>query len=873
MNVFELFGKIGINNKPANKAIDETTGKAEGAHGKLSVIFEKIGNLAVKAGKVMATGLAVGITAISSLTGAAVKNYAEYEQLVGGIETLFGAGGKSLEEYAQSVGKSVDDASAEYDKLINAQEDLLSKSKLAYKTAGLSANEYMETATSFSASLIQSVKGDTEKAAKLADQAIIDMSDNANKMGSSMESIQNAYQGFAKQNYTMLDNLKLGFGGTKEEMQRLLDEAGKISGVKYDISSFADITEAIHVMQVKMGIAGTTSKEAASTISGSIGMVKATWKNFLTGMSDPGQDFGELVGSLTESIEIALGNIIPKLVQALPRVVKGLSQVIQILGNYLPDLLSALLPGLITGATELLSELGSSLPRLFLILFDDLLPQVSQAFVTFLEKVFSLPEGSLKNLTEGLNLGFATISSMFDVLFGFLSEKDNIDMLTKLGMDPGTAQTIITTTVQIRESFRSAFETVITLASDGAGKIADFFEWFQKGGPAVDAFKSAIVGITAAWTGYKVITGTIQAIETARNTLLAIGNGLMLARFVQSGALTAAEGAQAAATMGATGAFTAFNAVLSINPIFLVIGAIAALVAGLVWFFTQTETGRQMWASFVEFLSNAWNSIVEFGTKLWQDLADFFSNLWDLIVNAAQTYWNTLITFYTTIWSKLVTVGQFFFNMLFNVISTVWTSISSFVSDTLNTIFNTVSSVFNNVWVTVTNIWNGIKNSISDAIEGAKNIVSNTIEKIKGFFNFEFKWPHLKMPHFTFEGSMNPLEWAEKGVPSIGVEWYAKGGIMTGPTVFGMNGNNLMVGGEAGSEAVLPLNKETMGMLASLIMDQITDKIVIEVPKQDSQPVYLQVDGQTFAKLIVGHISNEQAQRMIILDQGGAVGW
>lgn len=873
MNVFELFGKIGINNKPANKAIDETTGKAEGAHGKLSVIFGKIGNLAVKAGKVMATGLAVGITAISSLTGAAVKNYAEYEQLVGGIETLFGAGGKSLEEYAQSVGKSVDDASGEYEKLINAQEDLLNKSKLAYKTAGLSANEYMETATSFSASLIQSVKGDTEKAAKLADQAIIDMSDNANKMGSSMESIQNAYQGFAKQNYTMLDNLKLGFGGTKEEMQRLLDEAGKISGVKYDISSFADITEAIHVMQVKMGIAGTTSKEAASTISGSIGMVKATWKNFLTGMSDPGQDFGELVGSLTESIEIALGNIIPKLVQALPRVVKGLSQVIQILGNYLPDLLSALLPGLITGATELLSELGSSLPRLFLILFDDLLPQVSQAFVTFLEKVFSLPEGSLKNLTEGLNLGFATISSMFDVLFGSLSEKDNIDMLTKLGMDPGTAQTIITTTVQIGESFRSAFETVITLASDGAGKIADFFEWFQKGGPAVDAFKSAIVGITAAWTGYKVITGTIQAIETARNTLLAIGNGLMLARFVQSGALTVAEGAQAAATMGATGAFTAFNAVLSINPIFLVIGAIAALVAGLVWFFTQTETGRQMWASFVEFLSNAWNSIVEFGTKIWQGLADFFSNLWDLIVNAAQTYWNTLITFYTTIWSKLVSVGQFFFNMLFNVISTVWTSISSFVSDTLNTIFNTISSVFNNVWVTVTNIWNGIKNSISDAIEGAKNIVSNTIEKIKGLFNFEFKWPHLKMPHFTFEGSMNPLEWAEKGVPSIGVEWYAKGGIMTGPTVFGMNGNNLMVGGEAGPEAVLPLNKETMGMLASLIMDQITDKIVIEVPKQDSQPVYLQVDGQTFAKLIVGHISNEQAQRMIILDQGGAVGW
>lgn len=873
MNVFELFGKIGINNKPANKAIDETTGKAEGAHSKLSVIFGKIGNLAVKAGKVMATGLAVGITAISSLTGAAVKNYAEYEQLVGGIETLFGAGGKSLEEYAQSVGKSVDDASSEYKKLINAQDDLLNKSKIAYKTAGLSANEYMETATSFSASLIQSVKGDTEKAAKLADQAIIDMSDNANKMGSSMESIQNAYQGFAKQNYTMLDNLKLGFGGTKEEMQRLLDEAGKISGVKYDISSFADITEAIHVMQVKMGIAGTTSKEAASTISGSLGMVKASWENFLTGMSDPEQDFEELVDSLTESIGIALGNIIPKLVQALPRVIKGLSRIIQILGNYLPDLLSALLPGLITGATELLSELGSALPRLFLILFNDILPQLSQAFVTFLEKVFKLPEGSLKNLTEGLNLSFATIGSMFDVLFGSLNEKDNIDLLTKLGMDPNTAQTIITTTTQIRDSINSALETAINLASDGAGKIADFFEWFKKGGVAVDALKSAVVGVTGAWTGYKIATSIITGIEKVRNVVLGVSNGLMIARAVHTGALTTAEGAHAAATVAGTGAMTTFNAVMAANPIMMIVLAIGALVAGLIWFFTQTETGQKIWSSFVEFLSNAWNFVVNVGTKLWQDLADFFSLLWNSITTAAQYYWNSLINFFTNIWSKISTVGQFFFNMIYNSISTVWSSISSFISDTLNTIFNTVSSVFNNVWVTVTNIWNGIKNSISDAIEGAKNIVSNTIEKIKGLFNFEFKWPHLKMPHFTFEGSMNPLEWAEKGVPSIGVEWYAKGGIMTGPTVFGMNGNNLMVGGEAGPEAVLPLNKETMGMLASLIMDQITDKIVIEVPKQDSQPVYLQVDGQTFAKLFVGHISNEQAQRMIILDQGGAVGW
>jgi hypothetical protein len=168
-----------------------------------------------------------------------------------------------------------------------------------------------------------------------------------------------------------------------------------------------------------------------------------------------------------------------------------------------------------------------------------------------------------------------------------------------------------------------------------------------------------------------------------------------------------------------------------------------------------------------------------------------------------------------------------------------------------------------------------LTDTISNAINGAKDIVSNAIETIKGLFNFQFSWPHLKMPHFSFSGSMNPLEWADKGVPSIGVEWYAKGGVMNGPTVFGMNGNNLMIGGEAGPEAVLPLNKPTMSMLAGLIMEQISDKIVVEAPKQETQPqqVNLQVDGKTFAKLLIGYISEEQAQRMTIVEQGGALGW
>lgn len=783
MNIFELFGKIGIHNKEANQAIDETTGKAERAHGKLSAVFGKIGQVAVKAGKIMATGLAVGVTALAGLTGAATKHYAEYEQLVGGIETLFGAGGKSLEEYAQSVGKSVDEASAEYENLMSAQEDLLSKSKIAYKTAGLSANQYMETATSFSASLIQSVGGDTVKAAKLADQAIIDMADNANKMGSSMESIQNAYQGFAKQNYTMLDNLKLGYGGTKEEMQRLLDDAEKISGIKYDISSFADVTEAIHVMQEEMGIAGTTSKEAASTISGSVGMLKAAWENFLTGMADPDQDFGELVNGLTESIGIALGNIVPRLVEALPRLIQGLSQVIQTLAGYLPEILSALLPGLITGATELISALGSTLPDLFLILFDEVLPQVSEAFVTFLEKVFKVPEGSFSGLTEGLNLAFATVSSVFDVLFGSMSEKDNIDLLTKMGMDPGTAETIITTATEIGDTVKTAFETAVDLFSEASEKIGEFIDWVQKGGPEVDALKTAVVAITTALGTYLVISKAIATYEAIKNGVVKAGIAIQ----------------------------AAYNAVMSANPIMVIIIAITALVATLVYFFTQTETGKKIWQGFVDFLGNAWNIISTSVQTAWTAITEFLSGLWNGIVSAAQGYFNFLVEFYSGIWSAISGTVSSVWNGIVSFLTGLWDGIVNTASTIFNTVKDTVTGVFEDISGTASRIWDGIKNAISTAIDGAKDAVSRAIDKIKGFFDFKITWPKIPMPRF----SVNPSGWQIgdllKGkIPSLAVDFYAKGGIMTGPTMFGINGNRAMVGGEAGEEAILPLNSKNL---------------------------------------------------------------
>lgn len=254
------------------------------------------------AAKAAAAATAAAAGAVIALTKSAVENYGEYEQLVGGVETLFKDSAGTVEEYANN----------------------------AYKTAGLSANEYMETVTSFSASLLQSMGNDTQAAAEKADRAITDMSDNANKMGTDMQSIQNAYQGFAKQNYTMLDSLKLGYGGTKEEMQRLIDDANALNAAQgnytnYTIESYADIVDAIHTVQTEMGITGTTALEASTTIEGSVSAMKAAWSNFVTGLGNDNANISELSAQLIESVGTVAENVLP----VVETVLKNIAQAVQ----------------------------------------------------------------------------------------------------------------------------------------------------------------------------------------------------------------------------------------------------------------------------------------------------------------------------------------------------------------------------------------------------------------------------------------------------------------------------------------------------------------------------------------------------------------
>lgn len=333
--LFTLFGRIAIDASEANETIDGVSQHAGGLKGK----FENMGGSATKLfGKIKGALTAAAIAkAIGDIAKASISAYADYEQMVGGVETLFGTNGKSLEEYAADAGKTVDQISDKYNSLVNAQSIVFDNAKKAYKTAGVSATQYMDTATSFAASLISGLKGDTETAAKLVDLAILDMSDNANKMGTDMASIQNAYQGFAKQNYTMLDNLKLGYGGTQSEMKRLLRDAQKLSGQKYNIKNLNDIIEAIHVIQDEMEITGTTQKEASETISGSWNATKAAWDNLLTGLSDGNADIDSLVKGLGESAWNTAKNVAKATGNLLVNTGKVFQSVFSLAGDAISD--------------------------------------------------------------------------------------------------------------------------------------------------------------------------------------------------------------------------------------------------------------------------------------------------------------------------------------------------------------------------------------------------------------------------------------------------------------------------------------------------------------------------------------------------------
>ena len=629
----------------------------------------------------------IAAAGIGKAFSAAISEGAALQQSLGGIETLFKGSADKVKGYANE----------------------------AYKTTGLSANAYMENVTGFSASLLQSLGGDTNKAAETANMAMIDMSDNANKMGTSMESIQMAYQGFAKQNYTMLDNLKLGYGGTKQEMERLLNDAQKLTGVKYDINNLSDVYNAIHAIQENLDITGTTAKEAASTFSGSFESMKAAAQNVLG--------------------KLALGeNILPSL-HALLKTTSTF-----LFDNFLP-MVGNIFSGLGLVLTEGISQISSQLfGDAFGSAVFDQLARVTGIFETF-----------------------------FDMIFGSLSKQDNIDILNTIGFSEEAATQIVNIADNIRVTFENigvvagnvasivvdfvgdllgikdgeqgvnllgiAFEGISGFIRDASESLSKFTSWLKDSPLALDALKSAVIGITSAWSGYKAVLTLTKGIETIRNATLAITNGLMLAQFVRTGALTTAEAANAAATMGASGAFGIFNAVLSANPIGLIVAAVAALTAGLVWFFTQTETGQQIWSSFVDWIKQAWQGIADFFVGLWSGISEDASTLWDGVV----TTWNAYIESLKAMWNAVVTFFSDLWVSIQDAASVAWTAITTAVMTIVQPFIDGFMNIWNNISDGLTQIWEGIKMIFQGAWEFIKSIFLGAIliiiDLVTGNFN------------------------------------------------------------------------------------------------------------------------------------------
>ena len=352
--------------------------------------------------KAMASAIKEAGAALIDLGKQSIQGFAGQEQLIGGVDTLFKENSAQVQQYANE----------------------------AYKTAGLSANQYMETVTSFSASLLQSLGGDTEAAAEKADQAITDMSDNANKMGTDMQSIQNAYQGFAKANYTMLDNLKLGYGGTKEEMQRLLTDAEKLSGVKYNLSSYADIVDAIHVVQTELGITGTTAAEAATTIEGSANAMKPAWNNLLTGMSNENLDLSKLVKDVVDSIGTFADNLIPRLQIMLPRFAEGLTQLVNGLAPYVGPAMELLLPSLVQGIGGLVSGIVQALPAAVEAI-SAVIPMLVQQLTTLLPQIVNAGVSIIASLADGIGDNLpalipAAVDAVIEIASGLVANVDKI---------------------------------------------------------------------------------------------------------------------------------------------------------------------------------------------------------------------------------------------------------------------------------------------------------------------------------------------------------------------------------------------------------------------------------------------------------------
>ena len=694
MELFRLLGKIAVDNAEARRALQETSQEGEKTESKLSKAFGAMGKGAAVMGKAIATGLAAGATACVGLATAAIKSYGDYEQLVGGVETLFGTrGAKSIEEYADMVGKSVKDVEAEFGMLQQAQSDVMNNAAKAYETAGLSVNEYMESVNGIAAALNQSSASQLESAA-LADQAVIDMSDNAAKMGTSMEAIQNAYAGFSKQNYTMLDNLNLGYGGTTEEMQRMHDDASKISGIKYDISSFADVTQAIHVMQEEMGIAGTTAKEASGTIQGSFGMLKGSWSNLMTGLSDPEADLQALINNVFSSVTTFAGNLVPRITQVFSGIATAFKQLVPMITKEIPNLLNQVLPAVIDGAVALVNGIVSALPSVIDTLMTAL-PMLIEGIMTIVDALI----GALPQIMQSL------LDALPTILPQLIDAAVNLFMML-VEMLPQIIQPIIDALPTIIVSITDALLSNLPVLIQGVGQL---IVALAAAIPQVlGALWEAIKGIFTM-LGEKIL-GFFEPVKTAiSNAWAALGNVPGLAQMKQF-------------------IETVWGAIKS--HISTVINAVKNVVT-TVWNAIKNNVSTVLNA-IKNVIQTAWNAVKTIISNVMKLISSVLKGDWEGVKKAISNILNAIKSVIKSIWDGIKNTISSVLNGIKSIVSSIWNGIKSVISSALNTIKTVVSSAWNGIKSAISNVLKGIVKTVKS---GAKDMLSAGKDLIKGIWN------------------------------------------------------------------------------------------------------------------------------------------
>lgn len=691
--------EFGSQGNAAGKAFgDSMTVGIDGGAKKSSGILTGLGTVARGVATAAVAGFTALTGAVTAIGGATLSAYADYEQLVGGVDTLFGSASQTLQGYAAE----------------------------AYKTCGMSANQYMTQATSFAASLVSSCSGDVAKAADYANMAMGDMSDNVNKMGSDMTDVQNAYQGFAKQNYTMLDNLKLGYGGTQAEMKRLIADANKLrqeQGKNADltIDSYADVVEAIHTVQENMGITGTTAKEAATTISGSIGMAKAAWENFITGLGRDDVDFSQLTQQLLESIGAVATNVAPRVAQIGKGIVEAFPVVLSGLGPVLGPVLSEALATAWNIAVGALAELGIQLPTVDA-------SQITGAFQAIADAAASVV-GTCKSA------------------FGKLGEQI-----------PGIWDTIVSTIGGAVTTIISAVSPFVTyFASQMLPAIASFASGavgaFSAVRPAIEQLGSTLLNVGQAIlpvlpilaSGMQIVLSVAQMLIPVIQTVLSVVGSIV------SVVITVASQVISVVVNAASVVASAIGLVMSVvsglvTAVTTFIGSIVSVVGGGIATVVAAVSGGVN--AVVAFVGSLVSSALSLVSGLVSSIAGYFSTMVSTMANAAQQVYAAV----TGAFSALVGAVSGHIGSLMNTISSIPGQVMGFFAGAGSWLVGSGRALIN-----------GFTQGIQNAIGGALSAVSGAVSQIRSFFPFSpaKRGPFSGHGYTTYSGKALMEGWAE----------------------------------------------------------------------------------------------------------------